>query len=801
MSGLTLTQPGLVGLAVAAAWLLAAVLARAPSRPAARRYGLPAGLAALAILLGTAPQGRAHLFLLALGFAAGAALARARAERDAAVVPTGSAQPTHADARTARKAVITLRTLAWLCVLFLVGRPACDRTVTEWDRPLLVVLLDQSESMGLTDEALPAAAGRSRADRANAAFAAAAPLRARLHELYDVRVLVVGNAATASADDWLITPTAPLTPLADTLRTAATLRSGSGQPPVAVLVVSDGADNVADPAALPAAAEALAALGTPLHALGVGPAPGSQPLIDVSPLAVPARIGLRDKLRVTVNARVSGYPGRTANITLIWDDALAATNDVTLPTDPAPLAAVLTVDPPGPGVHRLSARVSVDDDSVTASALVEVVVERARVVFVERSPSPDFAFALRALPAEADFEAERRLLGTPGAERLTAACASADVVVLGRPTDDLTFADYADLLDAVTQRGVGVFLAGGRDLLGGQNPRSAPLATLLPAEPPRERRLSPNLVRVTPTTAGRRHPLFTGPTPETAPEPWPELPPLTAAPLFGSPKPAAVVLAADEHNRPLLLAQDLGRGRVMAAAWEELWPWALASDAGHELHTRFWRQAAAWLANRRPTAWLVTDQPRYTSAALTGGRRRVRIRAGLSAPPETDVPDRGLPPRLNLRTPGTELDTDVPLRPDGNAWIAELPLRGEPLPAGTYELRFTVPLSAAGAAPADELTAATRFEVVAVSPEFQPPTADLAMLAAAANGTRAVGGSYRPVERLPEVLRDLTRADRRRRLERTVRTEWVASDPWGLLGWLTTLLAAEWVVRRRCGWA
>jgi len=801
VNGLTLAQPGLVGLAVAAAWLVAAVLTRNPSRPALRRYGPSAGLAGLAVLLGIAPEGLAHLFLLALGLAAGAALAAARANRDVPIVPGGASGPAppRGHLRPARGAVITLRTLAWLCVLLLVGRPACDRTVIEWDRPLLVVVLDQSESMGFIDGSIPPTAGRSRADRANAAFAAAAQRRARLLELYDVRVLAVGSAATASADDWLITPTAPLTPLADTLRTAATLRSGSGQPPAAVLVVSDGADNVAEPAALPAAAEPLAALGTPLYALGVGPEPGSQPLIDVAPLTVPVRIGLRDKLRVTLNARLSGYPGRTARVDLMWDDTVAATCNVDLPGDRAPLASVLTIDPPGPGVHRLSGRVSVGDDSATASALVEVVVERARVVFVERSPSPDFAFALRALPAEADFEAERRLLGTPGCERLSAACAGADVVVLGRLPGDMTIADYADLFDAVTQRGVGAFLAGGRDLLGGQDPRPTPLETLLPAEPRRQRRLSPAPVQVKPTPAGLRHPLFALPSP--AAEPWPELPPLTAAPLFGSPKPAAVVLAVDEHNHPLLLAQDLGRGRVLAAAWEELWPWALASDAGHALHTRFWRQAAAWLANRRPTAWLVTDQPRYTAAALTGGRRRVRIRAGLSAPPEADLPQRALAPRLRLTAPGTESDTDVPMRADGATWIAELPVRGESLPAGTYELRFSVPLSAPGAAPTDDLTAATRFEIVAVSPESQPPTADLAALAAAAETTRAVGGRYRPVEQLPDVLGDLTRVDRRRRLERAVRTEWLTADPWGLLGWLTTLLAAEWVLRRRCGWA
>ena len=822
MSGLTLGQPVPVGLAVAAAWLLTAALSRSPGRALARSadrsltrhpigtrlrpYAGPTGLALLAILFGLAPEGPAHLGLLALGVVAGAALAWARADRDVTDDPETAPRlpPARGPRRAAQVTGITLHTLAWLIVLLLLGRPACDRTVIEWDRPLLVVLLDQSESMGLSDDPVPPASGRTRADRVNAALAAAAHLLNPLHELYDVRTLPVGDVpptAAHAAEDWHIRPTAPFTPLADTLRAAATLRSGSGQPPATVLVVSDGAENVAEPGALPAAAEALAALGTPLHALGVGPEPGRGPRIEVAPLAVPARVGLRDTLRATVHADVLGYAGRTAHLDLIWNETITATHAVDLPRDLMRLATTLTATPPAPGVHRLSARVRVGDDAATVSTLVEVVVEQARVVFIERSPSPDFAFALRALPAETDFQAQRRLLGTPGTERLADACTSADVVVLGRLTADVTAADHATLLEAVVERGVGVFLAGGIDLLGDAGSRPSPLDIMLPAEPPRERSLSPTPVRVTLAPAGARHPIFARQTPTDAAEPWPALPPLSAAMLFGPPKPAAVVLAVDERNRPLLIAQDLGRGRVLAAAWEELWPWALASDAGHALHTRFWRQAITWLANRRPTACVVTDQPRYSSAALTGGRQRVRIRAGLSVPPETDRPDADRPPRLSLRSPGSESLTDVPLRADGPAWVAELPLRGEPLPAGTYELRFSAPLAGGGAATATELTAAARFEVDEVSVELQPPTADLAALAAAADRTRPLGGSYRPVEGLPELLSELTRVDRRRRLERTVRAEWLTSDPWGLFGWLTTLLSAEWILRRRCGWA
>jgi hypothetical protein len=65
-----------------------------------------------------------------------------------------------------------------------------------------------------------------------------------------------------------------------------------------------------------------------LLAVGVGPPPGQTPLVELDPLAVPARIGLRDRLRVPVTGRVLGSAGAPVVVDLLWDGEAVSHVDV-----------------------------------------------------------------------------------------------------------------------------------------------------------------------------------------------------------------------------------------------------------------------------------------------------------------------------------------------------------------------------------------------------------------------------------------------------------------------------------------
>ena len=77
---------------------------------------------------------------------------------------------------------------------------------------------------------------------------------------------------------------------------------------------------------------------------------------------------------------------------------------------------------------------------------------------------------------------------------------------------------------------------------------------------------------------------------------WSKLPPLRGANQFLKLAPGAVVLADAGENRPLLVAQNYGAGRVMAFGGDTTWQWWMRGfEAAHK---RFWRQIVLWLAAR-----------------------------------------------------------------------------------------------------------------------------------------------------------------------------------------------------------
>lgn len=718
------------------------------------------------------------------------------------------------------------RLAAWMILLMLLARPVFDWVVIEWQKPLLVVLLDQSESMAIAD------AGpkqhTSRAELADDAIAAAHGAIGQLDALYEVRVRGVG-AGEEPLSDWRVAPKDPLSALSAAVRDAGAMRSGRGQPPRAVVLLSDGGENVAKPGELREAAVALASQGTALLAAGVGPPPGATPLVELDPLALPARIGLRDRLRVPVAGRVLGSAGSPVAVNLLWDGEAVSRLDVPIERNPQRLASELDLSPPAAGVHRLTVRVTMPRaagaPSFEESATIDVNDDRVRVLWVEETPRVEAAFVARALQAESQIELTRRFLFEAAHPAAAAAgegpaWGDYDVVVLGGVSRGLSRKLLDELAAAVTERGVGLLLAGGRGLFNDGDYEGTALAELSPVSFRRDEFGLRGPVRFIPTAGGLSHPALRGvalpenaqPTEATLDERpvWLALPPLGGAALLGRVKPAAATLGADEVGHPLLVAQEVGRGRCAAAGWESTWAWALASDEGGGLNRRMWRQLIIWLANRRPHAWVLTDQSTYPLAALLSGQQRVKVRAGVSG---LEGGDRAVAKSAEMRLVlvAGERRQDVALERHGEEWTAEITgaaLTAQQITGGDFALELTVRGLPAGSMPSsaskpehEALDARTRFGVAAVSLEAQPPTANLALLRSAAEATASVGGSYSDVAELPKVLDRLARTDQRQEVRTRVRYGAVEREPWVFFGSLLALLTIEWAARKRLGLA
>ena len=220
------------------------------------------------------------------------------------------------------------------------------------------------------------------------------------------------------------------------------MRSVRGRPPLAIVLVSDGAENVADAAAVREAADELEQQRTALLALGVGPEPGEVPGVELEPLVLPPQVGgTRDAARDGGRTCAKRPGGRRCPL------RCSGTRTFWRPQQPRSGTRASTSNGRSnccrrlPGAHRVTVRVtlpkSLGGQSFTTSAVTEVAVGRVRVLCLEHSPGTEFAFAARALRGDAVMDVTQRFLledrqlmesGHDGVD----VWAGYDVVVLGR---------------------------------------------------------------------------------------------------------------------------------------------------------------------------------------------------------------------------------------------------------------------------------------------------------------------------------------------------------------------------------
>ncbi|MFH1746891.1 MAG: hypothetical protein ABIG44_07570 [Planctomycetota bacterium] len=723
-----------------------------------------------------------------------------------------------------RMAVLPLRILAGVLLLLMLAQPVWDWMQASRQKPLLVALLDQSDSLNIVDGE-DAGGKPSRATIANSALADSRAALRQLEQLYEVRLRGVGSSYEP-IENWQIKPQAPLTALTAALNAAGRMRSRYGAPPLAVLLLSDGADTVSTARELRSAAAELAEQGTGLLAVGVGPQ-GALPLVELEPLVLPERLGARDRVRVPVSARVEGCAGATLAVELMWDDEPVATRQIPVDFDLFHVGAEFDLIPPSAGVHRLTVRIrlprQLGRQVFQTSAVVNVRDEDLRILYLEGAPRAEAAFLTRAWQGDHRLVLTRRFLfpGTGGRayafEGGRIEWAEYDVVVLGCIPAVLSNRMLDDLVTAVSERGVGLLLAGGRQLFNDGDFQNSALESVSPVKLIEREFGLAGPVRFVPTDTGLRHPILQGtglPEDLTGSESlvderanWLTLPALGGAAVLSDPRPAASLLATEgTSGQPLLVATEVGRGRCVAAAWENTWPWALASPEGAILHRRLWRQLITWLANRRPRAWVLTDQPVYATDAFAARQDQVHIRAGVSGL-GTDTEGMSftnLKPRLTVTVGKREYEVNLDTR--DAEWRATLPANVNGLDmsqAGTYILELTVSgltgdnIAQERAEDPEVLAGRGGFIVEQTRLERQAPTANLPLLQSAAELTSGQGGAYIRIEQLPEFLAEMARHDRRRVVHTRQYYSPVEHEPWVLLGALVFVLVLEWIIRKR----
>jgi len=724
-----------------------------------------------------------------------------------AIVPTASKGPARR-----RWTLFTIRLAIFAVLLMAMLRPTLVYSTIKKQPTAIVVLADLSRSMQVAD----AFGGKTRWQAMQETLANSASALDAIGEEFDVQAM--GFSADAAALEFKAGKIS-LPADASGRQTAIggalqeVLRAAGGKRLAAVLLLSDGAQRAVAPHDLPPQipARQLAELGCPLVGFVFGEARGRSQARDVAltDLLVPQTVFVKNQLDILGNARIDGFVNQAIPIEMSWEAApgkMAKVADAELLAnrDGERLPIELSHVPETPGEYKLTLKVAPQPGELVTtnnelSTFVTVQPGGLRVLYLEGAPRFEQTHLRRSLDGSPDIQVDYEWIDPRNRQQWPVAQGDRfkpgkyDVYILG-DLDSAAFRpeDLSQLADRV-EAGAGLLMLGGQQSFGGGGYQRTPLAKVLPlemgpherqtlGEPPRADLHWPGPLAMRPAEPlGRRHYIMhLAPSTENDAA-WQKLPPLAGANRL-TPRPTAKVLADSGADRPLLIVDDAGNGRVMTFAGDTTWRWPMYGFAGE--HRRFWRQTILWLAKK--------DQAENGSVFIRLAQRRfapnarVEFEVGATTPTGDPVEQATF--------------TAFVVAPDGSRRPATLETRGNETSATFSATQlagdYTIEVEAQG--PAGSLgDARARFLVFDQDLELDNAAADPTLVASLAKITESAGGKTAPPESLPEVLEELRqkRASFDVELQERV-TLW---DTWPFFLLLVGLMCTEWWLRRRWG--
>lgn len=512
---------------------------------------------------------------------------------------------------------------------------------------------------------------------------------------------------------------------------------------------------------------------------------------------------------VTIRARVRsvGLPEGDVPVSLVRDDQVVTVRNVRVGGAAGASAEVtFTIQPVqvGEALYRLQLPVRSGEAVTTnneAVFSVRAVRDRLRVLQVcgrpswdgrflrellKRDPAIDLVsfFILRSAWDDTHAEVnELSLIPFPVAELFGEKLGGFDLVIFQNfDMEPYGIGAHAhDIRRHVVEDGGAMVVIGG-DLAFGRDYRRPELAEILPVDVDRRASWSATSARVVPTDVGRRHPIL-----ELAAEGrepaglFDDLLPVSGTNSGLAPHADAHVLLEAEgaEQQPILVAGDVGRGRVLVLATDGTWRWSLpmAGRGGStRTYERFWQQAIRWLVRDARSSLVVVEADRRTLGPGESAEVRVHVR------------DSAYRPEPGVTVTFTVADADGEEQRSEEAVTDESGVARvvvEPATPGIHAVRVTSSRGMAGPLHLERLDPGRELADAAV---------DLPVLRALAE---AAGGQVHDVG---EELQDLPfHADREVRVEAVnVFPLWRTWWAWAAIALLT---CTEWWARRRWGLA
>lgn len=701
-----------------------------------------------------------------------------------------------------RIALTTLRALTLLLLIAILLRPVKLIPPAGGLNSLVPVLVDISRSMRLAD-----GDGPSRIERAQAIVR---DLQTRLGADYRVEVLTFGEALAAGDVDHL----AATARRSDLTSAVAALADRHRDDRVAsVIVLSDGGDTSDQEN------QASQSASAPVLAVGIGSTAAERDREVVNftagePLLAGASIDL------SVSAISVGYGNEPVELRVTANGRPVDVRRVTPSADGAPIHEVFTVSPPADAATVYSVEIpaaagELAPENNRRSVLVPPQAGRRRILVVEGAPGFEHTFLKRALTHDPGFSVDavvrkgqnddgRDTFYVQAASGRVAALASGypskkselfayDGVIFGNVESDFFTREQLELTSAfVANRGGGLLVLGARSF-DRQGLAGTPLEEVLPIDLTDRRgtiaRVSASATPVAPftsalTTDGAQHPATRlAASIDESRKRWLQLPPLGSVSAIGGPRPGAQVLAVSPTPGgeivPLLASQRYGQGRSMVFAGEASWRWRMMLPVTDTSYETIWRQMVRWITAGSPGP--VSIAPMSPSVPGVTDRIAVTVRNEDFAPVGNA--------EVTVRLTGPDGQTRQ-LTP-----ALSSPQDGRYAVAARFDQPGVYRIEATAGAGTKRLGAATRQVLVGgVDLEMSQPRLNEAVLRRLAASS---SGRYVPADQA-QTLASLVRQAQVEPGHPEQRDLW--HNGWSFIV-LISLLAGEWLLRRRVGLA
>ena len=552
-----------------------------------------------------------------------------------------------------RGLLILLRAIVLCLIAFCLLKPFLTIYQSNPDDSYLLVMVDRSKSMQITD----ATDSAPRLQRVNALlFAENEGLLEKLNAKFKVRLFAFDTTAKRIPDGALTSAEGESTDIPQALNEA--LDDLQGIPLSGAVLLTDGVDRSGTD--ITKFAMQIRERKLPIHTIGVGSETGN-PDLEIVKLDVPRTAEEDFPVEIWATVKRKGFSGKKINLQLTSNGRILRTESVDLDegsswipqiggtdtaSDVKTKRVLLKFTPRQAGTQKFEVHATLEETEAvpqnnTKTFLLKVApTKRVKILFVDGKPRTEFGFIKRTLKKDPNIQLTDRILTSfsNGRHYLGTRTNTLrdfdfypddketlfdfDAIILGNvDASQFTPTQLENTLEFVRTRGGGLLMLGGSSSLGNHELAGSyintPIAQCLPVEielgaPPSRitpRRTSSrfaaksNGYKLQLTPDGKVENLMAlADTPTENAERWANLKTLVGYSKVKRAKAGALVLA--EHpternefgNRILIATHNYNAGRVMVFTPHTSWRWQmLKASPEDDSHERFWRQTARWL--------------------------------------------------------------------------------------------------------------------------------------------------------------------------------------------------------------